>query len=1123
MVSDDAERSAALDVSRSFVVQAPAGSGKTELLIQRYLALLSRVERPEAIVAMTFTRKAAGEIRERMVAALRAAESDAAPAEAHAALTWRLARTVWQRDSTLEWNLIAHPARLQVQTIDALCASLMRRAPLTLKVGTLPRFVDRGLPLYLDAARSELDAAGAEDVAWRRLLDHLDNDADRLIELIAGMLAKRDQWLHFAVVDDKDALRVNLEQALVAEIDRELVALDAAFPREIVTPLLELARYAGANLRVDQPDHPLAAWSEGSALPPSSAHGLPQWSSIAEWLLTKEGTFRVAVNKSQGFLPPSSAGASGRGSHRDHKQAMGQLLARLEQVPGLAAALHSVRKLPPPRYDEASWSFIAALLDVLRHAVARLQLVFAQENAIDYPESTLIALRALSSEEGPSELLLALDMQIEHLLLDEFQDTSLAQHQLVERLTEGWTPGDGRTLFVVGDPMQSIYRFREADVGLFLAAQRNRRIGNVALEPLTLTRNFRSQQGLVDWVNATFSNVFASHDDPARETVAFKPSVATRQRHADAAVTVDLCTDAVQEAAVVVSRIHGALASTAETIAVLVRKRSDLAEILPALRARDIAFSAIELDHLSERQTVLDLCSLTHALVQPDDRLAWLATLRAPWCGLTLPDLFAVAQTCGKRALSEALSGELAAAVLSRLSADGKGRFSRFAAIVTAVLQERGRRALATAVRGAWLALGGPACVTDPIDLEAADRFFALLAEHAVGADLPDWAMFMEALDALRAEAEADPSTRVRIMTLHRAKGLEFDVVIMPGLARPPRPEDRQLLLWRRRSNALLLAPMKSRYVAQGDDDAVYSYLRGLAVAEEKAELGRLLYVGCTRAKELLHLTSTLELTEEQRTPRRWKEPSLRTALAALWPTLSASAPDPDTDVSKSVGREETGVPLRRLPAHWQLPLPPAPIPGPGGPDSISDRDPVEFDWARETARRIGTVAHRLLGQLAEEGLERWNAQRIAIERKRATRELGALGLTGSEVGAAVEEVLSAIAATVADARGRWLFDPGHAEARSEHALTGLRGDRFIHLVLDRTFVDSDGVRWIVDFKLSRHKGADAGAFLDREQERYRTQLETYARVMREIDPRPIRVGLYFPLLPGWREWSPAR
>src|SRR3989440_683537 len=673
MISDDAERAAALDVSRSFVVQAPAGSGKTELLIQRYLALLSRVERPEAIVAMTFTRKAAGEIRERVVAALRAAASDAEPEEAHAALTWRLARAVLQRDAMLEWNLIAHPARLQVQTLDALCASLMRRAPLTLKVGTLPRFVDRGMPLYLEAARSELDAAGVDDVAWRRLLDHL-----------------------------------------------------------------------------------LAAWAEGDALPPPSVDGLPQWLSIVEWLLKLDGTFREKIDKRQGFLAPSSASASERGNRFDQKQAMEEVLARLEQVPGLVAALHSVRALPPPRYDQASWSFIAALLDVLRHAVARLQLVFAQENAIDYPESTLIALRALSSENGPSDLLLALDMRIEHLLLDEFQDTSLAQHQLIERLTEGWTPGDGRSLFVVGDPMQSIYRVREADVGLFLAAQRDRRIGGVALEPLTLTRNFRSQQGLVDWVNVTFSSVFSSYDDPARGAVSFKPSTATRVSRADAAVTVDLCNDALREAAVVVSRISDVLASAAEMIAGLVRKRSDLAEILPALRASKIAFSAVELDHLSERQTVLDLCSLTHALVQPDDRLAWLATLRAPWCGLMLPDLFAVAEACGKRPLSEALSGELASNVLNRLSTEGRQRFTRFAAIVRAMLDERGRHPLATAVRGAWLTLGGPACVIDPIDLEAADRFFALLAEHEVGADIPSWAMFMEALGALRAEGEAD-------------------------------------------------------------------------------------------------------------------------------------------------------------------------------------------------------------------------------------------------------------------------------------------------------------------------------------------------------------------------------
>jgi ATP-dependent helicase/nuclease subunit A len=1120
--SDDAERSAALDISRSFVVQAPAGSGKTELLIQRYLALLARVERPEAIVAMTFTRKAAGEIRERIVAALRNAGTDAAPAEAHAALTWRLARSVLQRDAALEWNLIAHPTRLQVQTIDALCASLMRRAPLTLKVGTVPRFVDRAMPLYLEAARLELDAAGADHVSWRRLLDHLDNDADRLLELIAGMLAKRDQWLHFAAVDDKEALRVHLESALVAEIDRELATLDSAFPGDVVAPLLELARHAGGNLRVDEPDHPLAAWSERGGLPPPSADGLPHWLSLAEWLLTLEGEFREKLTKRQGFPAPGAESASGHALRRDHKQGMEQLLARLRQIPGLAAALHSTRNLPPPRYDEASWLFIAALLDVLRHAVARLQLVFAQENGIDYPESTLIALRALSSEEGPSELLLALDMRIEHLLLDEFQDTSLAQHQLVERLTEGWTPGDGRTLFVVGDPMQSIYRFREADVGLFLAAQKNRGIGGVALEPLTLTQNFRSQQGLVDWVNATFSGVFSTEENPARGTVAFKPSAATRRPRADAAVTVDICADPVREAAAVVSRIHDALAKGSESIAVLVRKRSDLAQILPALRADKVQFSAVELDQLSERQTVLDLCSLTHALIQPEDRLAWLATLRAPWCGLTLLDLFAVAQTCGKRALSEALSGELRTSVLSRLSEDGKERFTRLADVVTEVWEERGRNRLATTVRGAWLALGGPACVIDPIDLDAADRFFSLLSEHEVGADIPDWAIFMEALGALRAEGDADPATRVRIMTLHRAKGLEFDVVIMPGLARHPRPEDRQLLLWRRRSNALLLAPMRSRYVALGDDDAVYSYLRGLAAAEEEAELGRLLYVGCTRAKERLHLTSALDRIDEQGTPGRWKDPSRRTALAALWPAISAAAPGPDAESGGSAGPEEIGVPLRRLPQRWTLPPAPVPLPGSEAPDSMSERDTVEFDWAHETRRRIGTVAHRLLWQLAEQGIGQWTAQRIATERVRVTRELAALGLTGDEVSGAVEQVLAAIDTTLADPRGRWLFDPGHAEAHSEYAVTGLRDDKFAHLVLDRTFVDADGVRWIVDFKLSRHEGGDTEAFLDREQERYRPQLEGYARVMRDIDPRPIRVGLYFPLLPGWRDWAPA-
>ncbi|HEX5864217.1 MAG TPA: 3'-5' exonuclease, partial [Casimicrobiaceae bacterium] len=811
------------------------------------------------------------------------------------------------------------------------------------------------------------------------------------------------------------------------------------------------------------------------------------------------------------------AGNAERGARR---HAMQELLVSLTAVPGLAGALHAVRKLPPPRYDDASWSFIEALLAVLPRAAARLELVFAQASAIDFSEATLIAVRALMSGDVPSDLLLSLDARIEHLLVDEFQDTSLAQCELIESLTAGWTPGDGRTLFLVGDPMQSIYRFRDADVSLFLEAQRRRRIGGVALEPLTLAHNFRSYSGLVQWVNRIFPQVLSARDEPWRGAVAFKPAVAARESGPEPSVTLDLCLDDAEEAGAVVSRIQAALATDPKDVAVLVRKRADLTELLPALRAAAIAFAAVDLDRLSERQALLDLSSLAHALVQPDDRAAWLATLRAPWCGLTLPDLFAILAVCGSEPVSEAVAGRRAAETLARLSPDGRLRLERFAGVVAPALRDRGRLPLATMVRGVWLALGGPACVAESIDLSAAERVFGLLDHHAAGADLPDWPAFAAALDVLYAEEEIDPATRVRIMTLHRAKGLEFDVVVMPGLARPPKHSEAELLLWRQRPAGLLLAPIRARTMDNSEDDPVYAYLRSLAAIEDDAELGRLLYVGCTRARRSLHLTATLAVDRDADGNASWKPPPRGSSLAAIWPALQSEAPPvrTGTPAAPRPHAPATGVPLTRLPQAWHLPAVPM-LELPGAAALRLETEPVEFDWVRETARQIGTVAHRLLRQIAEDGLERWTPARVEAQRPRVEQALSALGFTGAEAAAAVEPVLASIRTTLADPRGRWLFDPGHSDAHSEFAVTESRDGAFVHRVLDRTFVAADGTRWIVDFKLSRHEGAGVDAFLDNERERYRPQLDTYAGAMRSIDGRPIRLGLYFPLLAGWREW----
>ncbi len=1111
--SDAGARAAALDGTRSFIVRAPAGSGKTELLLQRYLALLARVAQPEAIVAMTFTRKAAGEIRARIVAALRAAQ-EPAPGDAQQALTWRLARAALDRDAALGWNLLAHPARMQVHTIDALCVMLMRRAPLAVQLGAVPQMTERAEPLYVEAAREELEAAGGGDADWQRVLDYLDNDADRLVTLIADLLRKREQWLRYLITGDAPALRAALEAALRTAIDAELAALSALLPDAVARALGAELRYAASNLARDAPTHALASYPH-DALPPPTGEALPYWQAIAHWLLTRPGRMRLQVDKRHGFPAKGSPECGAR------KKTMEELLARLAAIPGLADALHFVRNLPPPRYDDAAWSFIQALLAVLPRVAARLQLVFAQANAIDFSEATLIALRALAGNEAPSDLLLALDARIEHLLVDEFQDTSLAQWQLIGCLTAGWTTGDGRTLFLVGDPMQSIYRFRDAEVRLFLEAWQLGRSGEVALEPLTLTRNFRSQRALVEWVNRAFLVLPAMRDAPGRGAVAFTAAVAARDTGPQPAVTLDLRPDAVQEAAVVVARIRAALATDAKEIAVLVRWRADLAEILPALRRAGIAYAAVELDRLSERQVVLDIASLAHALLQPDDRAAWLAVLRAPWCALALPDLFALAQACDRAPLSAAVTGACGEQALLRLSPDGRARFARFTAVMAPALAQRGRVPLARLVRGVWLALGGPACVTEALDVGAAQQVFDLLHEQALGADVPDWESFTTALQTLYAAPPTDAATRVRVMTLHRAKGLEFDVVIIPGLSRRPPRGGAQLLLWRQAASGLLLAPIRARTVASKREDPVYAYLRAHAAAEDEAELRRLLYVGCTRARQHLHLTATLGVDSGAGGPPRWKQPWRGSSLAALWPALPVLVfPPPEPTRAGHAPESSRSLLLARLPLTWRVPPPPT-LEMPARTEPPWAGDTVAFDWVRETARRIGTVAHRLLRRIGEDGVDSWQADRVAAQRPYVEREFIALGFTTAEAGAAAGQVLDALQTTLGDARGRWLFERTHADAHSEWALTHWHDGTFVHGVLDRSFVSADGTRWIVDFKLSRHEGGDVEGFLDQERERYRPQLDAYAAALRELEARPIRVGLYFPLLAGWREWAP--
>ncbi len=1106
LAADAAHRARALDTATSFLVQAPAGSGKTELLIQRYLALLARVEAPQRVVAMTFTRKAASEMRERVVAALQAARDNLPVATAHARVTRELAVEVLAQAERRNWSLLAHPAQLAIFTIDALSGKLARQAPVTGRMGAEPRIVERAEALYAAAAGATLADADPADAHWRRLLSHLDNNAQQVVQLLASMLARREQWLRHVVGRDEAELRAHVEDALRAEIDAELGAARTAFEPALLPVLARCTGRAAEVLRAEERDPSLAQALElchaHGGLPRARHEDLQGWRGIASWLCTADGTIRRKVDIRQGVRPA--------GADRAARADVEALFAAVGAQAAIGPALGRVRDLPDARFADDDWDIVAALLHVLPRAAAQLRLTFARQGAADFAELNAAAENALGAADSPSDLLLRLDLAIDHLLVDEFQDTSDAQYRLIGLLTSGWEPGDGRTLFAVGDPMQSIYRFRDAEVRLFLAAIDERAIGNVPVEFIDLSRNFRSHGALVAWTNRVFPAILGSRNEPLRGAVAFAPSAAARDEDSAGTPTLDVLATRREEAARVVGHVRAALAHGSEDVAILVRARADLEFVLPALREAQIGFAAVELDALGARQAVQDVVALAHALIQPADRLAALSVLRAPWCGLVLADLFVVAEH-----LREGLPGLLAALPgIAGLTEDGRARLARIAPVLGAAFAEHGRAPLADRVRGTWLALGGPATLDDAVDFGAVEDVLTLLQAHGSGGDVDDWEAVRDELAARFVGSPEEAITPVKIMTLFKAKGLEFDTVIIPGLARPAPGDDRELLRWRARPRQLLLAAPGR----QGRANRVYEYLNLLTRSEADHELGRILYVGATRARRRLHLVATaeVELDAESGTAR-WRTPRSATALGKLWKVLHEEIAPPPAGNSETPPRTSPP-PLLRLAGGFVLP--PLPPSVPPSAARIARETAPEFEWARPEAAIVGTVTHRHLARRATDAtLFRDEARRAALV-PRIRADLVAEGLPGASLDAAITQVLAALAAVAGDPRGTWLFDPAHADAHSEWALAGLDAGTLVHVTLDRTFV-ADGVRWIVDFKTGRHEGADAAAFMAREEERYRPQLARYARIVRALDARPIRLALYYPLVQGgWREWA---
>ncbi|WON73024.1 UvrD-helicase domain-containing protein [Nitrosospira sp. Is2] len=1162
------ERLRVLDTAQSFIVQAPAGSGKTGLLIQRYLSLLACVNEPEEIVAITFTRKAAAEMRERLMRALIQAAGAPHPGKIaetrHEGTTRELASAALHRDILAGWHILDNPARLRIQTFDSLCASLTRQMPILSGFGSQPETVEDASDLYREAARSTIRLVeGGDDVARdvERLLEHLDNDVERLETLLIGMLAQRDHWLRHIHSKDRDELEAALRNTRYEALKR----LCGLYPAAARDELIALIRYAASNLSAIGSDSAIVAYEQcgdPTGFPGNDEQDVRCWEAIATLLLTKDGGWRKQFTEREGFPPEPKARKIMATSWKERARALGSLLAENDSG-SLCEALKDILQLPPSTYTDAQWDILQSITRLLPRAVAQLKLVFQSLNQVDFTEVAQGALRALGDLHMPTDLALALDYRIRHLLIDEFQDTSISQYELLEKLTSGWEPDDGRSMLAVGDPMQSIYRFREAEVGLFLRA-RAAGIGNVTLQPVTLSANFRSQRGIVDWVNATFSQVMPRRENITIGAVSYTESVATNRLLSGSAVSLHpfINDDRAAEASRVVEIAAQARDHSATTTAILVRNRSHLVDIILLLKEAGLRFRAIEIEGLGRRPVVQDLLALTRALAHPADRAAWLALLRAPWCGLLLADIHALVSwnaaltvecndvpqegdesapernlEAGNGTVWEWLSDD---ARVASISADGYQRLLRTREVLQACMENRCRQSLRSTVEAAWLALGGPAAIEDPTDFEDAAIYLDYLEKQEEAGSILSLAALEEGLERLFALPDVKADDRLQIMTIHKAKGLEFDWVIVPGLGRSPRSNDKKLFMWMEtvrsisavgnanRSNDLLLAPIQETGAAE---DRTYLWLEKLEREKERLEDERLLYVAATRARQRLHLLGSTNATSGKDGGLELKPPPTRALLSRIWALVesdyaqAAAQAMSSSSLFRSSGGSVAGnavdQSLRRFVSGWVLPPPPPPVLWLARPQAAPAQGSIEYSWAGEAARLIGNVVHRWLQRIATEGIEKWDVARIRVLRDTFKGQLVACGMVnhGSDMDTAIERVMMALTHAVTDPRGRWLLGAQQG-AHSELRMTAISGEEYFDHVIDRTFHDINGQRWVVDYKTSSHEGADVEDFLNREQERYRFQLDRYANLMRLLDGQPVRRGLYFPLLKGWREWG---
>jgi len=1050
-VNDQKQRDQSLNISDSFIVQAPAGSGKTELITQRYLKLLGSADVPENILVMTFTNRAVDELKHRIISSLNRVSLQP-PEEPHKLKTFDLASKVLEQSNLKEWDLLNHPSRIKIITIDSLSSLIVSRYP----------SIDQLIPpqtmintyeyeqIYQEAAENTLLLIEENEyqASISSVLLYLDNHVDRFYRLIVQMLSKREQWLPKLYIEG--ALDISLLEVLAQELIVEYLEILRSAASDIFGKsffnLLEI------NTRDDV--------SKINKLPGSAIEDLGDWQTISELLLTKStGSWRKKIDANIGF--PAEL--------KEEKLLFKEILEGLDSEVEFKKILSNLANLPSAYFPDSTNKNINNIAQVLKLSVAELKMIFKEKGLQDFSEVGMQAINALDSREEVSDIALLLDYQIKHLLIDEFQDTSYSQLSLIEKLVDGWQEGDGKSIFFVGDPMQSIYKFRESQVGIFLEVMKDG-IGSLKIKSLRLSSNFRSNKSIVEKNNKIFSQIFPNQDNLLLGAIHYSESNSASQVQQNDAVTfypfsVD---QDFEEAEMVVNIIKNAISNNPNhDVAVLVRSRSHLKAITLLLQESSINFEALKTEPLRSSLFTRDLLSLTRALLSLADRLAWLSILRAPWCGLKLEDLLAFGEPTDKTIFSQLIDD----GIVKDLSVDGAARSRHLFLATEEAIYSEGKFSFVERFSYALSQL------CNEIELNEREKsirsqFLSLLNHCELNQSLDIKTIELMVKD-LYAPSQYAP---VKLMTIHQAKGLEFDTVIIPGLGKKGKSDSLPLMQIQEFSNKnILLAPIKSSY--EHSESTTYLYLQYLQKQQTHFELMRVLYVAMSRAKDKIHLLGSVSKTGKAVTG------SFLSFLSNHFQKSIDDIPIQDSTIPVEIS-------LPKFQRNKAL-------------SAMSNRGVNDAMQSKNMPSNIDLIYQSALGSIVHYFLEH-NLFVPSIESIEARfREFG---LPPKLIQSYSKTASLLLLNTKRDKNFEWLFkyrDSTEVEAEYSNSTRTV--------IIDRLFIEDDTL-WIIDFKTaSLNEGESISSFIGRQKMSHQKQIKTYQEVLEDFFNLPSKAAIYCP------------